>query len=188
MKNKLITLSLTFCLLLSISACGSGNTEQPQQTSTPESQASQASNDLEKTPNADTEVEVETETESADDGVINFDGEGFNVTYLRHEMSEDYEGNPCVIFYYNFTNNGEENTSATVATSFKAFQNGIQCETAILMDAPEVYDNSMKEIQPGATIEACQAFSVSDTSDVQIEVSSFLSFDDAKDVQVLTLE
>lgn len=133
--------------------------------------------------------ESNPETDTAeDDGVINFDGTGYNVTYVRHETGTDYEGNPCLYYYYTFTNNGEENTSAAVAAYVQCFQNGSQRETTISTDNIDEINNYMMEVQPGSSIEVCEVFSLSDTSDVTIEVSDLISLSDSKDTQTITLE
>lgn len=136
----------------------------------------------------DTQSEETQAPQETDDGVINFEGDGYNVTYIKHELSKDYEGNPCLLFYYTFTNNSEENASAAVSSHIKVFQNGVQCDTAILMDSPDSTSNYMNDVQPGYSAEVCQAFKLSDTSDVTVEVSDLISFDDKKDTQILTLE
>lgn len=126
-------------------------------------------------------------TYSETDGIIDFESETFKVTYTRYEIGKDYDGNPCLFFYYNFTNNSEENASAMSATYVQCFQNGVQCDTAYA-DYNTEMDNYMKDVQPGTTIEVCEAFALSDASDVTIEVSDWSSFSDDKDVQKLTLE
>lgn len=173
MKRKLFTALLAACMMLSMVACG-GSESNDSQT------ADQNNSNI-------TSQQEEPDT-PADDGVINFDGTGYNITYVKHELSEDYEGNPCLLVYYTYTNNGEENSSAAVNAYLQVFQNGIQCETAFLMDSPDSYDNYMKEIQPGYSIEVCQAFCLEDTSDVTLEASDLISFSDEKDVQIIVLE
>ena len=46
----------------------------------------------------------------------------------------------------------------------------------------------MKEIQPGTSLEICQTFKLADMSEVTIEASDFVSFDDKKDTQIITLQ
>ena len=56
------------------------------------------------------------------------------------------------------------------------------------MEENECINNSMKNIQPGVTIEACNAYVLTDMSEVTLEASELISFDDNKDVQKITLE
>ena len=110
------------------------------------------------------------------------------MTYSRHEVGTDYEGNPCLFYYYNFTNNKSEASSVMAVAMIKAFQNGVQCDSAYILEENEAINNYMKEIQPGTTLEICQTFKLSDTSEVTIEASDFISLDDKKDTQIIALQ
>lgn len=130
--------------------------------------------------------EASAESSEPDDGVIDFEGEGFHVTYVKYETGEDYDGNPCLIYYYTFTNLGEDNISPAAAAYIQCFQNGVQCDPAITTDGSS--DNYLTEVQPGASVEVSQAYALEDFSDVTIEASTLVSFSDDKDVQIITLE
>ena len=173
MKKKLFALILMGVLSVSLIACG-GESGDSGSDSGVDSGTSAA--------------ESQGEAEPEDDGVINFDGEGYNVTYVKHETGTDYEGNPCLLYYYNFTNNGEENTSAMATTYIQCFQNGVECDTAITTESNDSIDNYLNEVQPEGTIEVCQVYELSDTSDVTIEASDLISFSDAKDTQIIKLQ
>ena len=100
----------------------------------------------------------------------------YAVTIDGSTVTTDYEGNPAMIVDFTFTNNSDEATSFAVACSQKAFQNGVQLETAIVMD--DLGNGYMAEIKPGATTQARLAFSLTDESDVTVEVSELFSLDD----------
>lgn len=186
MKKKIVAIMLAGMLAVSFTACGdSGDTSGENDTTQEADNGADATTD----DGADTSEETEPEaSEPEDDGVINFDGTGYNVTYVKHETGTDYEENPCLYYYYTFTNTGDENASPMSASYIQCFQNGVQCETAITMESNDSIDNYMLEVQPGGSLEVCEVFSISDTSDVTIEASDLISFDDAKDTQVITLE
>lgn len=93
-------------------------------------------------------------------------------------VTTDYQGAPAVIIDYTFTNNSDEDTSFAVACSQKAFQNGVQLESAIVTD--DLGNGYMAEIKPGATTQARLAYTLTDQSDVTVEVEELISFDDAK--------
>ena len=175
---------LTSMLAVSATACG-GSGESSGGESTAQEEVAESDNGSGA---ANEGADAADEAEPEDDGIINFDGSGYNVTYIKHETGTDYEGNPCLYYYYTFTNNGEENTSAAVASYIQCFQNGVQCQTAITTDSNDSVNNYMMDVQPGGSVEVCQVFSLSDTSEVTIEVSDLISFDDAKDTQTITLQ
>ena len=184
MKKKLLVLMIAGMMSLSAVACGGTSDTQEPNTQEADSNAEDGA----ATDEASADEATADEAEAEDDGVINFDGEGYNVTYVKHETGTDYEGNPCLYYYYTFTNNGEQNTSAAVASYIQCFQNGVQCQSAITSESNDSMDNYMMEVQPGGSVEVCQAFSLSDTSDVTIEASELISLDDSKDTQIISLE
>ncbi len=81
----------------------------------------------------------------ADDNMIDFNMGKYIVKYTGHAIGTDYEGTPCLIVYYDFTNNSDEITSAQMSAYIRVFQNGVQCESAILNDRgykKELYEKS----------------------------------------------
>ena len=100
----------------------------------------------------------------------------YAVTIDGATVTEDYEGNPAVIVDYTFTNNSDEATSFAVACHAKVFQNGVQLESAITTD--DLGNGYMAEIKPGASTQARLAYSLTDQSDITVEVEEFFSLDD----------
>ena len=177
-KKWLIILAVVVVIVIIASAMGGGDDSSSVNSGSDTTAGSSADS-------ATSETEKKT---TEDDGIINFDGDGYNVTYVRHETGTDYEGNPCLYYYYTFTNNGEENTSAAVASYIQCFQNGVQKDTAITTDSNDSINNYMNEVQPGGSVEVCQVFSLDDMSDVTIEASDLISFSDEKDTQTIVLQ
>lgn len=92
-------------------------------------------------------------------------------------VTTDYQGAPAVIIDYTFTNNSDKAKSFAVACSPKAFQNGVQLETAIVTD--DLGNGYSAEVKPGATTQARLAYALTDQSDVTVEVTELISLDDA---------
>lgn len=95
-------------------------------------------------------------------------------------LVKDYDGNPAVVITYAWTNNSEDTTSAEVALMAKAFQDGVQLNTAFIGDA-SVYNSelSFKGIRPGTTFEVQCAFELtSESSVIEFEVSELFSLSD----------
>lgn len=186
MKKKLVTLLLASVLALSATACTS--TEEPkEETKTEEAKEKEevpTETDAEETPEEEVKEEV-----PEDDGIIDFTAEKFNVKYVKHEFGTDYEGNKCLYYYYTFTNNGEENATAGIAAHVQCFQDGSECEMAITEDMNDSMNNyAMNEVQPGGTVEVCQTYKLKSDTEITIEASDMLSFDDKKDTQKITVE
>lgn len=126
----------------------------------------------------------------SDDNMIDFATERCYIKYTGHEVSTDYGGNPCLIFYYDFTNNSDVDTSADIATYIKAFQDGVQIESAFYSPDEEniSYSNSSKQIQPGVTINVAQVFGLTSDSDVDVKASESFSLKDLEDSMTLSIK
>lgn len=186
MKKKLVTLLLASVLALSATACTS--TEEPkEETKTEEAKEKEevpAETEAKETPEEKAKEDV-----PEDDGIIDFTAEKFNVKYVKYEFGTDYEGNKCLYYYYTFTNNGDENATAGIAAHVQCFQDGSECEMAITEDMNDSMNNyAMNEVQPGGTVEVCQTYKLKSDTEITIEASDMLSFDDKKDTQKITVE
>ncbi|MFT4219886.1 MAG: DUF5067 domain-containing protein [Microbacterium sp.] len=107
--------------------------------------------------------------EPAADYVVTIDGA---------KQVKDYEGKKALVVTFTFTNNSDEARSFGTSTMAKAFQDGIELETAILLDDTKYMGNWMKDIKPGKTIKVQEAFVLDGTQEVTVEVTELISFDD----------
>lgn len=161
MKNTLPTIlvSMAIASCVAFTGCASGETQEPAQEPAEPQEAQTA------------------ETESKYDATID-----------DLATATDYEGKSAVVVTYSWTNNSEEATSAAVALSLKAFQNGVQLESGIVTDSID-NDGYMAEVKPGAGTTFQLAYLLDDQSDVTVEVSELISLDDViLAEQVFTLE
>lgn len=169
MKRRIIALLSIALLLLSLAACSSGQATDEQNAQPKETTAKTVTVPMATEP---APVELEPAGTLGD----------FDVQINGIEMVKDYMGNPAAIIRFSFTNNSEKNASAMGDLQYKAFQNGVQMETAVISD-DSVYNSSdlMKEIQPGVTLEVGAAYKLdSETAPIAFEVYELLSFNDEK--------
>lgn len=139
------------------------------------------------TPAPITQTVVEEEIAEVDDGIIDFNADGCNLKYLRHEMAKNSIDDECLVVYFQFTNNSTENKSCLYTFDDKTFQNGVELDISyFLLD--DVESNKDKEIKPGTTVEVYYLYELRDESDVELEVSEWMSFSDEKDVMLLEIE
>lgn len=124
--------------------------------------------ETEPQPDLPEEEEPAPEPEVENPDVIHLDTDVFAVSFTQYRVSEDFGGNPCVIFYYDYTNKGSVPSSAMVDVRIQAYQNDHSLEAAVLADQEEAADRYMAEIQPGETANVCQAFLLEDESDVTV--------------------
>jgi hypothetical protein len=133
----------------------------------------------------------EAEPNEAAPTTINFQTDAGSIVYIKHEVTEDYEGNPALVVYFDYTNlDPDEAHSAAIAWRIEAFQNGVSQESTILGGSGlEGLGDEWTDIKEGATVQFTKVYSLQDTtSDVELEVSEFLSFSDDKQTQLLSLD
>lgn len=113
----------------------------------------------------------------------------FSLHYLKNVLSTDFGQEPCILVYYEYTNNSSSPSSAMVDVNFSATQNGTALEAAIPQSTEDAMDAFMKEIQPGETITVCQAFSLLDMSPVTLQAKDAFGLDSSASAsQVLNLQ
>lgn len=91
-------------------------------------------------------------------------------------VTADYSGETAIVVTYTFTNNSDKATAFFTAVSAKAFQNGVQLDTGIVQDIDA--QSSINEIKSGATTTVQQAYLLDDQSEVSVECTELISFDD----------
>lgn len=102
----------------------------------------------------------------------------YTVTIDSCKQTKDYQGKAAVNITYTWTNNSDKATSFMVSVIDKAFQDGVELETAILSGSSD--SNVSKEIKPGKSLKVTQAFKLdSKTQPVTVECSEMFSFNDA---------
>lgn len=121
-------------------------------------------------------------------GTLNLVTDSFTLKYVRHEMGEDVNGSPCVYVYYDFTNNSDQAVSIPSVSYTKLTQNGSECGKASVAEMNDEMNNYKTEVQPGATVTACEVYSVSDTSDALLEAVEFVPTNAKSASMTLTLE
>lgn len=100
----------------------------------------------------------------------------FGLSIDSVQKGTDYSGGPVAIATYTFTNNSTEATSFIVSISAKAFQNGVQLDTAIGSGWDS--SGSMKELKPGSSTTVQMGYKLDDNSPLTIEASELWDFSD----------
>ena len=101
------------------------------------------------------------------------------VSIVSYKIVKNYEGKNVILFELGFTNNGDSATNFYSAFNFTPFQDGIELETAFLMDESDNIGNSTLNVKPGAGIPVALAFVLSNnTSPVEIEITDVWGFSD----------
>lgn len=137
---------------------------------------------------AEREFAAQQEPSPFDDDIIDVDIGDCHVEYLYHEIVQNMADDWCVAVYYQFTNNSDSNQAFYVTVSDKAFQNGVELEESFFHVNDDSKTREM-EIQPGVSVTVCSGFVLRDTSDIELQVSPWISFDNTpSDAMMLSLE
>lgn len=121
-------------------------------------------------------IDMESEVTASETDIIDMTNEYFTIHYTEHRISQDFGGNPCILVYYEYTNNGTTATSPMVDLNLQASQNGTLLSAAILAEDDSAINQYMEEIQPGSTAKVCQAFTLIDNSDVILQAGDAFTF------------
>ena len=169
-KNKWINLIAVLVIICSFTVFALGSGEDGKTDDQGKGTAETAEN-AENTAKAE-----ESKAENVSDGKGNLGDYDIEIKSCR--IAKDYEGNDVVIVKYGFTNNSDKATSFAVAMHDTVFQNGVELESAFVLDEDADFEseNYMKDIKGGATIDVEKAFKLDDaTSDIEVEVKELIS-------------
>lgn len=102
----------------------------------------------------------------------------YTVSVVSYKRSQDYEGTPAIIVTLGFTNNGDKTSSFATSMSCKAFQDGVELDTAIITGEDSGNGESqMRYVKPGAGISVTVAFVLSsETSPVSLEIEEIFNY------------
>lgn len=175
MKKRVLALVLGAAAILSLAACGASDDVG-------------AGKELDKSSEISEQIPSKQVSEpSGDEGsgdniqpVGSGDLGAYHVEIKGASLAKDYEGKSAIVITYAWTNNSDDTTNAMVSIGEKAFQDGVQLESAMII-GDDSYDSgtSMKDVRPGTTIDVqCAYILTSETSTVEFELTEWISFSD----------
>lgn len=127
--------------------------------------------------------------QASESDTLDLTTEKFTIKYKKHTITKDFAGNPCIMVYYDYTNHASAPSSAMVDVSLHAYQHGETCEAAIPENNDDAIDHFTAEIQPEQTVTVCQAFTLTDESDVTIYAQEAFTFnEEASARQILKMK
>ena len=139
--------------------------------------------------NMDNDSSSSSSPEATESDTLNLTTDKFTIKYKKHTITKDFAGNPCIMIYYDYTNHSSSASSAMVDVNLKAYQHGEVCDAAIPENNDDAIDHYTAEIQPEQTVTVCQAFTLTDESDVTVQAQEAFSFDeDATASQILKVK
>lgn len=152
--------------------------EEEKNESSPVLPASTADNQEEsKAPEStgDTGSEDETSSDEISSSEESKPEQDF-IKIKSYKLGKDYKKQNALVVTYEWTNIEEKATSFMFTIFDKAYQNGIELESAIGVDGVDA-QKQMNDIKPGITYEVTVAFVLQDKSDVSIECTDMLGYE-----------
>lgn len=152
-KTTVCVAAAAMALTMALAGCGSSSSTSGSTTSEASSQQEQ-SQPAEKAQTAE---------------------QDFTVTIDSCTQDTDYEGNPTVDITFTFTNNSDEAQSLATMANVEVYQDGVQRDMAISTSVDT--SGYTTNVKPGVSTQATLVYSVSGTSDVEVEVHPLVSLD-----------
>ena len=172
MRKFIKSTALLIVLALSLSGCGVLSDTSSDQSS--ESTASSQS----PTPAGSKDSTMQDEGDIGD----------YHIKIVSAEKGQDYSKKDVIIVTYEWTNNSDDEQMFSTAFQAKAFQGGIECSSLTVVDGVDGA-KPLSNIKPGATLTVQEAYLLNDDSDVEVEVSAWISFgNDAKVVKTFSVK
>lgn len=164
--KKFLTLLLSAILLLSLCACGNDT----KTDDTPGQAAAQS-------------------TQGTSVSKVTMEDDAGGLIYAKHQLVADYEGEPAVLIYFDYTNKSGKIGTAQDIFYPQVFQNGIECEMTLPLDDNQAIQNASKEVPSGATVNVAFIYRLEDkTSPVTLKVSDTFTLDEFYQEQELLLK
>lgn len=115
-------------------------------------------------------------------GEVNIDESEQKLIFQSYSIGTDFEGNPLIALFFDYTNNSSEPKFAQTDFYITVYQNGKEQQISFLpagSEFQEAYDNSVTNIKDGATLPICVTYSLEDTESlVEVNVTNFQNYDE----------
>ncbi|MDE7399577.1 MAG: DUF5067 domain-containing protein [Oscillospiraceae bacterium] len=106
-----------------------------------------------------------------------------NIKLASWELSKDYSGAEVLVVEYEWTNTDEKEANFATTFSAKVYQNGIECEGAIMVEGVDS-QKLMNDIQPGITYNVKKAYVLQDKTTANVIVKTLFGSDNLIDEKI----
>lgn len=131
--------------------------------------------------------QVEFEQPVGEHEKIDMETANFTLTFTQARVGTDFTGAPCLMIYYDYTNNSDKALSPMTTVQLRATQSGASLQGAIPETKEDTLDHFMSEVAPGQTINVCQPFTLNDKSDVTLYAADASDLDGATSSQIIKI-
>ena len=173
--KRFAVIAAAIIVSMSLAACSSARETPSDVSSAPESASVEnaAPSEAAEEPSESSEEAEPVQSEVLAEGDV---GE-YHVKVNDVWFDTDSEGNTVAVIDYDFTNNSADTTSAILSIGVTAFQNGVETDTAAV-NSVDGFDSMgvMKDVKTGGTVNCQYGFTLSDSSDVEFEITDIWDF------------
>lgn len=163
--KKVLSLILSTALALSLFACGGSVTSESDGQKTLES------------------------TQGTSVPKVSMDKEKGGLVYVKHQLVKDYEEEPAILIYFDYTNKNNGTCTAQDIFYPQVFQSGIECEMTLPLDDDKAIQNASKEVRPDTKIRVGFIYRLEDAAGpVTLKVSDTSTLDEIYQEQELLLK
>lgn len=113
--------------------------------------------------------------------------EDYEIAITGYDLVSNWDGQPSIRVYFDFTNNSDEAISFWMATYYRAVQDGIEMEITWpdeSIDEDSYYD---VEVEPGETITCTEIYALRSDSPVEVEIYSYMNDSEAVLAEVFSV-
>ncbi len=174
--GMLVFLVVIVILGLAIGSSSNKDDEDPTNEIVTEQTTDEEPTTEESTKEEPTKEEATTQEPTTEEKNENeFVYEDLKVVYKESKIEKDKSGKDCLVVYFDYTNNSDENQAFLYAFTVTVFQNGVELDGS-WFQVNEETENDDKKIQPGTTITVAQAFTLNESRDAAtIQVTPWIS-------------
>lgn len=178
-KKTLSIISVVVCflwLIIGISANSVSDSGKSTRSTSGSSVSSDKRSDSSGTYEDSETTATDTNKEKKSTSTQSFVYDDLSVSFVESKVENDYAGDECLVLYFDFTNNSDENKAFVYEFTVDAFQNGVELDSSYFHVNDET-KNKDREIQPGTSIRVGVSFGIGDDrSIVDVEVKPWISF------------
>jgi hypothetical protein len=108
--------------------------------------------------------------------------------FVKYELTTALYNNPCIIIYYDYTNNSDKDQCAAGSSLYmSATQNGVDYGIDVLSRNVDEIDNYYKYIAPGSTITVAEVFKIKDKTPLTLKFEKMYSLRDCRPIGTAVL-
>lgn len=177
-KSKRTLFATLLCMAL-LSGCTPGETSSNStntgSTSTSSEKTSSSNTESSSTKSEESSASTESTTESAPESSAPV--KDANIKIASWKLSTDYSGKDVLVIEYEWTNTEDDTANFMTTFTDKVYQNGVECDSAVIGCDDVDAQKQMNDIKPGVTYNVAVGYLLQDKTNANVVVSELFGDD-----------